>query len=53
VIVLADPRVVSKSYGRELLDALPPARRVALPWARALDEVRAFYRAAPGGRTRE
>lgn len=45
VVVLSDPRVVTKGYGRELLDALPPARRVAAPWARALAEVEAFYAA--------
>ena len=27
VVVLADPRAVTKAYGRGLLDALPPARR--------------------------
>jgi len=33
VIVIADPRVLSKGYGASLLDALPPARRLAAPWA--------------------
>ena len=43
VVVISDPRIVTKGYGRDLLDALPPARRVALPWSRALPEVQAFY----------
>jgi ATP-dependent DNA helicase DinG len=43
VVVLADPRVVTKGYGRDLLDGLPPARRLAGPWARLRAEVEAFY----------
>ncbi|MFL5581197.1 MAG: helicase C-terminal domain-containing protein [Gemmatimonadaceae bacterium] len=43
VIVLCDSRVVTKGYGRGLLEALPPARRVAKPWRVILDEVKAFY----------
>ena len=45
VVVLSDPRVVTKGYGRDLLDALPPARRVVAPWRRALADVKAFYAA--------
>jgi ATP-dependent DNA helicase DinG len=45
VVVLSDPRIVTKGYGRELLDGLPPARRLAGRWATALPEVEAFYRA--------
>jgi ATP-dependent DNA helicase DinG len=37
VIVLVDPRVISKSYGRTLLDALPPARRLVGPWPTLLE----------------
>jgi ATP-dependent DNA helicase DinG len=44
VVVLSDPRAVTKNYGRDLLDALPPARRVVAPWRRALPEVEGFYR---------
>jgi ATP-dependent DNA helicase DinG len=44
VVVLSDPRAVTKNYGRDLLDALPPARRVVAPWRRALPEVEDFYR---------
>ena len=43
VIVLADPRVVQKGYGRELLDALPPARRLAAPWPTLREQIGAFY----------
>jgi len=45
VIVLVDPRVISKSYGRTLLDALPPARRLIGPWPTILEQVRSFYQA--------
>jgi ATP-dependent DNA helicase DinG len=37
VVAVLDPRLWTKRYGRELLDALPPARR-----ATDVDEVRAF-----------
>jgi len=43
VVVIADPRVVTKAYGRGLLDGLPPARRVIGPWSQIVNEVRAFY----------
>lgn len=36
VVVIADPRVVRKNYGRKLLAGLPPARRLVAPW----DEIR-------------
>jgi ATP-dependent DNA helicase DinG len=38
VLMLCDPRLVSKSYGRKVLDALPPMKRT-----RKLDEVRGFF----------
>jgi ATP-dependent DNA helicase DinG len=41
VLVLCDPRLVSKPYGRQLLDSLPPMRRT-----RSLAEVEAFLRSA-------
>jgi len=44
VLVLCDPRVVAKPYGRRLLDSLPPMRRT-----RDLAEVTAFF-AAPARR---
>ena len=43
VVVLADPRAVTKAYGRGLLDALPPARRIVAPWSKIRDEIRIFY----------
>jgi len=46
VIVLVDPRVISKSYGRTLLEALPPARRLVGPWPSVLEHVQAFYQSA-------
>jgi ATP-dependent DNA helicase DinG len=45
VVVVSDVRLVSMGYGRDLLDALPPARRVVAPWARARSDVDAFYAA--------
>jgi ATP-dependent DNA helicase DinG len=44
VVVIADPRIVTKGYGRGLLDGLPEARRRIGPWNQLLPEVRAFYR---------
>jgi ATP-dependent DNA helicase DinG len=44
-VVLCDPRVVSKGYGRALLSTLPPARRVFGVWASIRREIDAFYNA--------
>jgi ATP-dependent DNA helicase DinG len=46
VIVLDDVRVVQKRYGRRMLDALPPARRLVASWGDARREVSSFYRRA-------
>jgi ATP-dependent DNA helicase DinG len=43
VVVLCDPRAVSKGYGEELLDALPPARRIVGRWADIRQEVAAMF----------
>ena len=43
VVVLSDPRVVIKRYGRELLDGLPPAERLVGPWGEIRGEVSKFY----------
>ncbi len=43
VVVLSDPRVITKRYGRGLLDALPPARRLVGAWPDLLPEVRRFF----------
>jgi ATP-dependent DNA helicase DinG len=42
-VILCDPRVVTKSYGRGLLSGLPAARRLVGPWSKVLDEIRVFY----------
>jgi ATP-dependent DNA helicase DinG len=44
VVVIADPRIVTKAYGRGLLDGLPAARRKIGPWSEVVEEVRNFYR---------
>jgi ATP-dependent DNA helicase DinG len=44
VIVLCDSRAATKAYGRALLAGLPPARRIARPWAEAMREVGAWYK---------
>ena len=43
VVVIADPRIVTKRYGRGLLDALPPARRAIGRWETIVERVREFY----------
>ena len=44
VVVIADPRVVRMPYGRELMRALPPARRVTGNWSDLREEVKRFYK---------
>jgi ATP-dependent DNA helicase DinG len=44
VVVLCDPRVLTKSYGRELLEGLPPARRIKGNWIALRREILRFYR---------
>ncbi|HEY0929218.1 MAG TPA: helicase C-terminal domain-containing protein [Gemmatimonas sp.] len=46
VVVLSDPRVVTKRYGRALLNGLPPAQRVIGKWGDIRAQVSAFYRSA-------
>jgi ATP-dependent DNA helicase DinG len=43
VVVVADPRIVTKRYGQGLLAALPPASRVIGRWSELVDRVREFY----------
>ena len=45
VVVIADSRIVAKSYGRGLLAALPEARRVIGRWSVIVGQVREFYAA--------
>jgi ATP-dependent DNA helicase DinG len=48
VVVIGDSRVVTKRYGRGLLDALPPAHRALGQWRQVVERVREFY-LSPGG----
>jgi len=43
VVVLSDPRVLTKRYGRDLLNGLPPARRISGEWSQCRVAVRKFY----------
>lgn len=43
IVVIADPRVVTKNYGRQLIDGLPPAKRVVGRWEALLPQIRSFY----------
>lgn len=47
VVVLSDPRVLTKRYGRDLLRSLPPAARISGPWSRCRAEIRSFYQSTP------
>jgi ATP-dependent DNA helicase DinG len=47
VVVIADPRVVTKGYGRGLIDGLPPAKRLIGRWTDILPEIREFYSPTP------
>jgi ATP-dependent DNA helicase DinG len=42
-VVLCDPRVVAKSYGRAMLEALPPAARLVGPWGELRGALGKFY----------
>jgi len=46
VVVIADPRIVTKRYGRGLLEALPPARRQIGRWDALAERVREFFAAS-------
>jgi ATP-dependent DNA helicase DinG len=43
VVVIADPRVVTKNYGRGLLEGLPPAKRIIGRWSELVSTIQAFY----------
>ena len=43
VVVIADPRIVTKRYGRGLLEALPPATRAIGRWTALAERVKQFY----------
>ncbi|MEP6904549.1 MAG: helicase C-terminal domain-containing protein, partial [Gemmatimonadales bacterium] len=42
-VIIADPRVITKKYGGELMRALPPARRLMLPWPEIARQLKVFY----------
>ncbi len=42
-IIIADPRVISKRYGRDLLRDLPPARRMSGAWSALERQLQRFY----------
>ncbi|HET6452315.1 MAG TPA: helicase C-terminal domain-containing protein [Spirochaetia bacterium] len=44
VVLIVDPRIVTKSYGSVFLDSLPDARRLIAPADEVLREVAAFFR---------
>jgi ATP-dependent DNA helicase DinG len=46
-IVILDPRLLSRGYGRYFLESLPPAPLVTGPWAELRERLRAFYGARP------
>jgi ATP-dependent DNA helicase DinG len=43
VVVIADPRVVTKNYGQGLMHGLPPAKRIVGPWSKLLASIQDFY----------
>ncbi len=46
MLVLCDPRLVAKSYGKVFLDSLPP-----LPRSRQIADVQAFFHDSQPGET--
>lgn len=53
VVVIADPRLVTKGYGRVLLEALPPSPRAVGRWSAVVTRVRAFLAPAAPSRWME
>jgi ATP-dependent DNA helicase DinG len=43
IVVIADPRVVTKNYGRGMIAGLPPARRIVGRWAELKRQIQDFY----------
>jgi len=43
IVVIADPRVVTKNYGRQLIAGLPPASRIVGRWDTLIPQIRSFY----------
>ena len=44
VVVITDPRIVTKNYGRAMLAGLPPARQIVGKWPDLLEAIEGFYR---------
>lgn len=44
VVLLMDSRAANKRYGEDLVEGLPPAKRVIAPWAEVRSAIRRFYR---------
>jgi ATP-dependent DNA helicase DinG len=42
-VVILDPRLLAKNYGRFFLDSLPPAPLLTGSWAELREQLRAFY----------
>ena len=42
-VIITDSRIVTKRYGREMLEGLPPARRIIGRWNDIAEEVRQFF----------
>ena len=42
-IILADPRVITKGYGAEILRGLPPALKLIAPWDEIQKQLKQFY----------
>ena len=42
-IIIADPRIVTKSYGQTLMKALPPATRILVHWNDVAEQLIRFY----------
>jgi len=51
-VLVLDPRVTTKRYGRLFLDSLPAARVVAGPRAKAMAEMRQFFAQPTAAKTR-
>jgi len=43
VVMLMDPRIVTKNYGSVLLESLPPASRIIGEWGHVLANVEDFF----------
>ncbi len=43
VVVLMDERIVTKRYGKSMLESLPPAERAIMPWPELRERARDFF----------